>query len=392
MLKNLTTKSFSPYGTVFSGDIHAAAGALSVSLIKRRITEVSTFCTAYVNFEAKTAIEKAEGTAILFCGKTPTHFESFLLDKTVILAPGVYYHVLPLEHAAEIAVCAKGVTKTVKTKKTERPGGMLPAIEPTEIFTLFHHKKERGFSFRGEAHNFWELAYAERGTLYNVVDGDTYALSEGEMMLFLPNQFHRQYAEPDARVFYITIGFSMHFPEPDLFYGKIFTITPEMRTLFRQIFEEEKSGNIYTSDMILSYLKQLLISLLRTQAPKKARASAWDDSRPALENEIVSKTEHYVIANLYKKLTVAEIAETIPVSESYLSSLFKRHTGESLNHYINRQKLSLAKDYIRSGAYTFTQIAQILGYNNVHYFSRCFKNYTGLTPSEYANASKGETI
>ena len=72
MLKNLTTKSFSPYGTILNGDIQAAGSVLSVSLIKRRVLSASSFVKAYVNFEAKTAIEKAEGTAILFCGKTPT--------------------------------------------------------------------------------------------------------------------------------------------------------------------------------------------------------------------------------------------------------------------------------------------------------------------------------
>ena len=94
--------------------------------------------------------------------------------------------------------------------------------------------------------------------------------------------------------------------------------------------------------------------------------------------------------HLHKRLTVSEIAESIPVSETYLSALFKKNNAESLNHYINTQKLALAKDYILRGEYTFTQIAEMLGYNNVHYFSQCFKRYLGITPTDYAKLHKGE--
>ena len=43
---------------------------------------------------------------------------------------------------------------------------------------------------------------------------------------------------------------------------------------------------------------------------------------------------------------------------------------------------------IREGSHNFTEIAALLGYNSIHYFSRHFKKVTGMTPSEYASSVK----
>ncbi|MBR6728903.1 MAG: AraC family transcriptional regulator [Clostridia bacterium] len=391
MLINLTDKNLGTLGRVFKGNITAASAHLGIPLIKNRRLTQSSFQTLYVHHTEKTALDRTDGTAILFCGFQPDKLQTFLLDKTVILNPGVYYYVLPLVGEAGLSVCAPAGTKSDRIPRQERLVSLLPSIEPTEIFTLLHHEKERGFSVSGEEHNFWELTYVERGELHNLVDGTDYLQHQGEIMLFLPNQFHRQYAAQDERVFYITVIFSMQFSDPDFFRGKIFKADHEMHTLFRQMLEERDGSRIYANDLILCQLKEIIIRLLRTGQMERIVKHASAESRPVLENGIILKTEAYVKKHLQERLTVSQIAASIPVSESYLSALFKRNTGESLNRYINHLKLSCAKDYIHTGRYTFTQIAQMLGYSNVHYFSQSFKRHVGMTPSEYANLLKGDT-
>ena len=60
----------------------------------------------------------------------------------------------------------------------------------------------------------------------------------------------------------------------------------------------------------------------------------------------------------------------------------------SVMEYFKRLKIKEAKVLIRENNHNFTQIASILGYNSIHYFSRTFKNVTGMTLSEYANSVK----
>ncbi len=386
MLINLTTKNLSGLGKVISGGMNDATSRLGISLVKNRITDRTSFRTLYIHDTKGTALDKISGTAVLFCGKSPNRLQAFLLDKTVLLEPGVYYYVLPLIGQAQISVCAPPGTRTESIGVHTRAVSMLPLIEPTEIFTLFHHEKERGFHFPGEKHNFWELTYVERGILHNVIDGKDTVQNEGEITLFLPNQFHSQYAEPNQRVFYVTIGFDMQIKEAEVFKNSVFKADHESCVLFRKMFEERDFGTAYRDDLILCYLKELLIRLLRSRQVEQVVKHIPIESRPTLENTIVLAAEDYVHRNLNRRLTVSEIADSIPVSETYLSSLFKKSTGESLNRYINTQKIQLACDYIRSGLYTFTEIAEILGYSTVHYFSQSFKRYVGMSPTEYANS------
>ncbi|HDY89701.1 MAG TPA: AraC family transcriptional regulator [bacterium] len=66
----------------------------------------------------------------------------------------------------------------------------------------------------------------------------------------------------------------------------------------------------------------------------------------------------------------------------------KEKTGRSVMEYYKITKLEKAKELIREGDYTFTQIAAILNYSSLHYFSKIFKRYLGMTPTEYSSSVK----
>jgi YesN/AraC family two-component response regulator len=56
------------------------------------------------------------------------------------------------------------------------------------------------------------------------------------------------------------------------------------------------------------------------------------------------------------------------------------------NAYFIQLRIKAAKAYIREGNYNLTQIAELLGYDSIHYFSRQFRTITGMAPSEYARS------
>ena len=180
MLINLTDKTLGDLGCLCRGSITDASALLSIPLIKSRRLSQTSFRILYKHDSQKTALERTDGTAILFCGKSPEQLQTFLLDKTVILNPGIYYYVLPLLGETELSVCAPSGTQTYPVTQKERLVSILPLIEPTEIFTLLHHEKERGFSMRGETHDFWELTFVERGELHNLVDGEDFTQRQGD--------------------------------------------------------------------------------------------------------------------------------------------------------------------------------------------------------------------
>ena len=60
--------------------------------------------------------------------------------------------------------------------------------------------------------------------------------------------------------------------------------------------------------------------------------------------------------------------------------------------YFNQIKVNEAKRLISEGKYSFTQIADILKFGSIHYFSRVFKQFTHMTPSGYEKSVKARSL
>lgn len=98
---------------------------------------------------------------------------------------------------------------------------------------------------------------------------------------------------------------------------------------------------------------------------------------------IVKRAVEMIKLHFESPLTLQGIAETIHVNASHLSRKFKEETGMSLIDYIHVKRIEAAKLYLESNTATITEIAFIVGFNDVNYFSRVFKKMTDLTPSQY---------
>jgi hypothetical protein len=96
----------------------------------------------------------------------------------------------------------------------------------------------------------------------------------------------------------------------------------------------------------------------------------------------------YLEDNIAKRLTLSDICRDNLVGRSYLQKIFREKTGGGAMEYFGTLKIDAAKRMIREGTHNFTEIAALLGYNSIHYFSRHFKKVTGMTPSEYASSVK----
>lgn len=98
-----------------------------------------------------------------------------------------------------------------------------------------------------------------------------------------------------------------------------------------------------------------------------------------LTRRCISLIQH----RLTDKLSVEELASILGVTRQYLSTRFKEETGKSLIDYINWQRITLSKYYLRQKSLTITQVAMICGYSDSNYFGRIFKRLEHMTPREY---------
>ena len=90
------------------------------------------------------------------------------------------------------------------------------------------------------------------------------------------------------------------------------------------------------------------------------------------------------------QLNVNSIAERFNVNPSYLSSMFKNHSSVSLTNYIIDKRIKKAKELLEETNQTVQKITELVGYEDVNYFNRVFKNNVKMTPTEYRKKYKGK--
>ncbi|MCL6456416.1 MAG: AraC family transcriptional regulator, partial [Gorillibacterium sp.] len=103
----------------------------------------------------------------------------------------------------------------------------------------------------------------------------------------------------------------------------------------------------------------------------------------AQNNMIVDKAIEYIDLNFAQKgLTLQEVAQKNHVSPNYLSYLFKKNTGYNLWEYVIKLRMEKSKRLILSTDLRRYEIADQVGYESPEHFSKIFKKYFGLSPSE----------
>jgi YesN/AraC family two-component response regulator len=96
-------------------------------------------------------------------------------------------------------------------------------------------------------------------------------------------------------------------------------------------------------------------------------------------NEIVA----YIDDNYKERITIDELAFIFRTNRSTLCKVFKSSTGKTITEYVNNKKFNAAKRRIEKTNKTFTEIAEELNFESIHYFTRFFKKYAGCSPREY---------
>ena len=272
-----------------------------------------------------------------------------------------------------------------------------------KIITIFYMEFSKNFSYEGESHDFWEMVYIDKGEMLCTADKNEFVLKSGEMTFHKPNEFHNLSGDHRTAPNVSILTFECHSRAMKDFEGKIFRLSPEEKSLLSTLFEEGlscfklvdeknpllqkleriKGAPFGSSQMTKNLLEIFLIRLSRSTAAvsKKQRRSYLIDGADVPDP--VKEVLDILQENIYGKLTVRDIAAAVGKSESTVKQLFARYRKSGIMKYYNGLKINEAKRLIREGNCNMAQISDLLHFDNPQYFSKCFKSFTNMTPSEY---------
>lgn len=239
--------------------------------------------------------------------------------------------------------------------------------------------------FSMHTHTTAELFYFVAGKAVYHIEGNSYTLQPGDILLMRPSEAH--YVEQDPNVPYerICLNFETTLLSP---------LDPE-NTLLRPYYDREAGKrNLYrTADMkdgqCRTYLDNILkaedrlnaianlILLLRQVGGMFERDNASGTQPDTLEYRII----RYINQNLAQELSIQELCSQFFISRAQLCRRFKKITGTSVGKYISAKRLIAAQNLLRQGKKP-TEVYGACGYQDYSTFYRAYLQYFGYSPKD----------
>ena len=280
-------------------------------------------------------------------------------------------------------------------------------INIQKIVTMHYFKFDKNFSFEGENHDFWEMVYVDKGVLRVTANKKEIVLSQGECYFHKPNEFHMHRADGVSEPIFLVISFVCSSESMKYFNEKQVRVPIKLRSLISSIIDEGQKtfdmpfnnpnprelcplpfSIVGGQQMIRTYLEQLLILLLRDETTSEN--SNIIASHGLVKEDVAKRMKTKLDETAYTDIKVGDFCKEMQYSKTYLSKIFLKNYGYTLNEYINKVKISEAKKLICEQKYNFAQIAELLCFRDPFYFSKVFRRVTGMSPSEYKKSIKIE--
>lgn len=97
----------------------------------------------------------------------------------------------------------------------------------------------------------------------------------------------------------------------------------------------------------------------------------------------IYRVMEYIKSNFSRKITLEQVAACACLSSSHISGIFKKETGITISAYITHVRIEKSKLLLRQPELTISEIASMCGFEDQSYFTRVFKNHTGISPRKF---------
>ncbi len=101
------------------------------------------------------------------------------------------------------------------------------------------------------------------------------------------------------------------------------------------------------------------------------------------EDDYVVRAVKHISLNYQKEISVKSVADSLFISESYLSRLFKNKVGQTFGDYLTYYRIKKACELLKKPDGKIYEVANYIGYKDQRYFSMIFKKLVGVTPKEF---------
>lgn len=383
MYDKTTSAQFRKYGSIYD----EAKYIDNSNLILKQIATSDKVISSLYNFSEPTYVEIVEGMAsILISDSINGDFKLFAVHRKLEIKPKMYFNIVSMTDQTTFNLIIPS-EYNLKLEFLNPPyvyNRILPTINIPEIMAYYYTIKSPNYNFKGERHNLYELTFIDNGTLNTCIDGVDYTLKSSDLIIYGKNQFHTQSVNNDSTCSYLTIMFDMECDDDSIICNRLFHCRNELYSALR-IFAKNISSTLpYSENLILSNFHEIIIRLFQYDYLGLNDSKVSKESYKHFQDELLEEILEYINKKISSPISIGELCSKFSISRSSLQTLFKNNVNTSPKKYINDVKLSKSKQLIKENKYTISEIAFMLGFNSIHYFSRAFTQHYEISPSEYA--------
>ncbi|MBE6929612.1 MAG: helix-turn-helix transcriptional regulator [Clostridia bacterium] len=270
-------------------------------------------------------------------------------------------------------------------------GDVLRMVGPYRLWQVGDLYCEPGYTVPPHNQAVHELTYVVSGAGKVFSGGVLWDAGPSDLFFSRPGEPHAIYADAAQPLRYFYLGFSFAEPLQDA----VKPIRTQLDSLenacvrdagilaeaFIRLFGEITPGDAFTDVLLESAMQEVIATACRLFARSESRGYRGAERRD-VDEKLVYDLTHYLDAHATDIGVLSALPEVFGYSYTHLAQKFSAAMGESLSRYHNRRRFERAQEYLRRGE-SITRVAELVGYQSIHAFSRAFHRSVGVTPQEY---------
>ncbi len=275
-----------------------------------------------------------------------------------------------------------------------------PAITFENEFTIdnlivvYYNRFAPKFRFAGERHDFFEFYYVAEDEMLVTIDNEKHILKNGEYILVPPMRWHAMEPHENYATGIVISFDATGYPE-EIFTGKLSSLDKQILSNILNVYAKNCNESEFRLKMLsdnqdeekdFGYKQTLRIDtewLMMSILQKRMHAEKEKSHSEKQFNPLAESTLEYLKRHFRENPSLSEIADNLNYSVPHICRVFKQNYNESIVNYLTKLKIDEAMKLIELNKLSFREISDSLGFDNVAYFTRIFKQQTSMTPSAY---------
>ena len=237
-------------------------------------------------------------------------------------------------------------------------------------------------------HNHMELFYIVGGKGQFLIEDQLYPVNANNLVIINPNVPHTEVSLNAQPLEYIVLGIDgIELVTGETSNGQFNILdhfeSVEVSSCLRNILREMELKNTGYEDICQAYMEILIIRLMRS-----IELAVPTDPQLGIGNRQCAAVKRYIDLHFKESLTLEHLAEEAHMNKYYLSHTFKREYGISPINYMISKRIEESKYLLAETDLSLSQIAQLLGFSSLSYFSQVFRRTQSVSPMEYRQGAK----